>query len=61
MINHEQNKELIDEATDGPWEKRINPKGETPMVVECSPSCDRVTGNQDDALLGALADGDIKQ
>ena len=37
----------------GAYLKRVSPKGKD-MVMECSPSCDRVTGNQDDALINAV-------
>ncbi len=37
----------------GSYLKRVNEKG-VPAVLECRPSCDRVTGDQDDALLKAV-------
>ena len=38
----------------GAYLRRVNPLGETPMVVECAPSCDRAHGTQEDALLRAI-------
>jgi len=40
----------------GAFLKRVNPVGE-PFVGECVPSCDRKHGNQDDALLAAVRNG----
>jgi hypothetical protein len=43
------------EASDrGAYLTRVNPKGETPMVVQCAPSCGDCGGGKDVALLRAI-------
>ena len=48
--------DLWEASQRGAYLKRANPKGELPMIVECAPSCDKKTGNQEDALMGAILD-----
>jgi len=38
----------------GAYLERVNPKGETPWIMECFPSCEHKHGNQDDALIHAI-------
>lgn len=38
----------------GAYLKRVNPKGELPMVVQCAPTCHGLHGKNEDALLNAL-------
>ncbi len=40
----------------GAYLKRVSPKGGE-FIAECAPSCDMVTGDQDDALLRAIMKG----
>ena len=42
----------------GAFLKRTSPIGQN-FVGECSPSCERKTGNQDDALLAALQENEL--
>ena len=48
------NSDLWEAAARGAYLKRVNPVGELPMQNECYPSCDKITGDQDDALLNAI-------
>jgi len=41
-------------AKRGAYLGRVNPKGETPIIMECVPSCMHKHGNQDDALIHAI-------
>ena len=43
-------------AENGAYLSRVN-KGEVPSIWECAPSCSK-TGNQDDAVIRAITDGD---
>lgn len=42
-------------ASRGAWLERVNPKGQTPMIVECNPTCEHKHGGQQEALLAAIA------
>ena len=44
---------VIEASKRGAYLARVNPKGE-PCINECRPSCDKITGNSDDALLRAI-------
>ena len=44
-------------AERGAYLHRTSPKG-GPFIGECRPSCEKVTGNQEDALLAAIEGGD---
>jgi hypothetical protein len=46
---------VYDAAERGSYLKRVSPKGGE-MILECRPSCDRKTGNQEDALMRAITD-----
>jgi hypothetical protein len=46
---------IMEASERGAYLKRVSPKGEgNPMIMECSPSCDRVHGDQNDALMNAI-------
>ena len=38
----------------GAYLGRVSPKGKTPVIMECVPTCHHKTGSQDDALLNAI-------
>ena len=45
------------EAEKGAYLERVSPKGQKPIIMECSPNCAYIygkTGNQDDALINAI-------
>ena len=41
-------------AQRGAYLGRVNPKGETPCISQCKPSCEHKHGNPADALIRAI-------
>jgi hypothetical protein len=45
---------MFEASERGAFLRRVSEKGKQPVLMECSPSCDQATGNQDDALFRAV-------
>ncbi len=45
---------LMAAANRGAYLQRVNPKGETPAINQCAPSCEHKDSDQNAGLLGAI-------
>lgn len=51
---HKCNRGIMAASDRGTYLKRVSPKGEEPVVMECALSCTMLHGSRNDALIKAI-------